>query len=150
MKAFKISQVFNGVPKWRIFAQFGHTEFVDLILKRSYKTVSIQNGLLKALEWPQPMCVNNLVERLRIVVCISFLLHTQQPFFVENWASAIDHQNQIIFKNGPFPASVILIFVFSIHLSVNVQYKLIPMIGFKPRTSGVGSDRCTNWIIELL
>ena len=27
----------------------------------------------------------------------------------------------------------------------NVPYKSLPMTGFKPRTSGVGSDRSTNW-----
>ena len=51
-----------------------------------------------------------------------------------------------IFLNGPFPASFSLIFVFSIQLKVNnVQYKCLPMTGFKLRTSGIGSDRSTNW-----
>ena len=37
------------------------------------------------------------------------------------------------------------IFVFSIQLTVNVRYKFLPMTGFEPRTSGIGSDRSTNW-----
>ena len=35
-------------------------------------------------------------------------------------------------------------FVFSIQLTVNVRYKFLPMTGFEPRTSGIGSDRSTN------
>ena len=46
-------------------------------------------------------------------------------------------------KNGPFPASF-FIFVFSIKLTVNVQYKLLPMTGFELQTPGIGSDRSTN------
>ena len=36
------------------------------------------------------------------------------------------------------------IFVFSILLTVNVQYNFLPMTGFEPWTSGGGSDRSTN------
>ena len=46
------------------------------------------------------------------------------------------------FFNGPFPASFFFIFVFSIQLTVN---KFLPMTAFKPRTSGIGSDRSINW-----
>ena len=53
------------------------------------------------------------------------------------------------FKNGPFPASFFFISVFSIHSwqLTNVQYtnKFLPMTGFEPRTSGIGSSRSTNW-----
>ena len=38
------------------------------------------------------------------------------------------------------------IFVFSIQLTVNMQYNFLPMTGFEPRTSGVGSNRSTNWV----
>ena len=49
-------------------------------------------------------------------------------------------------KKLPFLASFSFIFVFSIQLTVNnVQYKCLPMTGFEPRTSGIGSDRSTNW-----
>ena len=37
------------------------------------------------------------------------------------------------------------LFIFSIQLTVNVQYKFVPMFGFKPRTSRVGSYCPTNW-----
>ena len=36
------------------------------------------------------------------------------------------------------------IFVFSIQLTVNVQYKFLSLIGFELRTSGIGSNSSTN------
>ena len=42
-------------------------------------------------------------------------------------------------------ASFFLYFRFSIQLTINVQNKILPMTGFVPRTSGIGSDRSTNW-----
>ena len=38
-----------------------------------------------------------------------------------------------------------LISVFSIQFTVNIQYKFLPMTGFEPWTSGIRSDRSTNW-----
>ena len=38
----------------------------------------------------------------------------------------------------------LFIFAFSIQLTVNVQYKFVPMTGFELRPSGVESDRSTN------
>ena len=40
--------------------------------------------------------------------------------------------------------AIFVIFVFSIQLTVNVQHNFLPMTGFEPQTSGVGSDRSTN------
>ena len=61
-------------------------------------------------------------------------VQTKIPFYV------IDEK--FFSKNGPFSAS------FSIQLTVgkqlNVRNKGLPMTGFKPRTSGVGSDCSTN------
>ena len=37
------------------------------------------------------------------------------------------------------------IFIFSIQLTISVQYKFLPVTWFEPRTSGIGSDRSTNW-----
>ena len=51
----------------------------------------------------------------------------------------------IFLKKGPFPASFSFIFVFSIQLTVNVQYFLL-MTGFEPRTSGIGSDSSANCV----
>ena len=45
------------------------------------------------------------------------------------------------YKNGPIPTTFSL---FSLQLTENIQYKFLPMTGFEPRTSGVGSDRSTN------
>ena len=38
------------------------------------------------------------------------------------------------------------IFVFSIQLTVNVQYKMLPMTGFKQWTFGIRSDCSTNYV----
>ena len=51
----------------------------------------------------------------------------------------------VIFSNGLF----FLIFVFSIQLTVNVQYKFLPMTGFEPRTFEIGSNRSTNCATPL-
>ena len=46
---------------------------------------------------------------------------------------------------GAIPGLFFFIFVFSVQLTVNIdQYKFLPMTGFKPQTSGIGSDRSTN------
>ena len=46
----------------------------------------------------------------------------------------------LFFKKGLF----FFIFVFSIQLTENVQYKFLPVTGFEPLTSGIGSNRSTN------
>ena len=51
----------------------------------------------------------------------------------------------IFFKKWAIPGLFFFIFVFSIQLTVNVEYKFLPMTGFEPQTSGIGSDRSTNW-----
>ena len=38
----------------------------------------------------------------------------------------------------------LFVFVFSIQLTVNVQYKFLPLTGFEPRASGVRIDRSTH------
>ena len=48
-------------------------------------------------------------------------------------------------KKWAIPGLFFFIFVFSIQLTVNVRYKFLPMTGFEPRTSGIGSNRSTNW-----
>ena len=47
---------------------------------------------------------------------------------------------QVLFE-WAIPGPFFFILVFSIHLIVNN----LPMTGFKPRISGVGSDRSSNW-----
>ena len=51
----------------------------------------------------------------------------------------------LFLKNGPFPASFSLFSSFQYNWQKNVQYKFLPMTGFEPRTSVIGSDRSTNW-----
>ena len=41
--------------------------------------------------------------------------------------------------------NLFLFFVFSIKLIINVQYKFFTMTGFKLRSSGIRSNRSTNW-----
>ena len=44
----------------------------------------------------------------------------------------------VFFRNGPLPAPFFFsVFVFSIQLTVNVQYKFLMMSVFEPRTSGL-------------
>ena len=43
------------------------------------------------------------------------------------------------------PGLFFFIFVFSIQLTEKHQYKFLPMTRFELRTSGVGSNRSTNW-----
>ena len=56
------------------------------------------------------------------------------------WLGRLD--NQIAFLIVWIP--VLIFFVFSMQLTVNVQYKFLPMTGFELRTSGIGRDRSTN------
>ena len=60
------------------------------------------------------------------------LEHHHGPFasFLKKWAN---------------PGLYFFIFVFSIQLTVNVQYNFLPMTVFEPRTSGIGSACSTNW-----
>ena len=46
----------------------------------------------------------------------------------------------LVLKKCDIPGLFFFIFAFSIQLTVNVQYKFLPMAGFEPRTSGIGSD----------
>ena len=52
---------------------------------------------------------------------------------------------QAHFFKWAVPGFFFFIFVFSIQLTINVQYKFFLMTGFEPRTSGIGSDRFTDW-----
>ena len=54
-------------------------------------------------------------------------------------------------KRGPFPASFVYFRLFNIFNTDdskqvnNCSIKNLLMTGFEPRTSGIRSDRCTNW-----
>ena len=51
-------------------------------------------------------------------------------------------------KNGPFPASFSLFLSFQYTVDSKQMFdtnKFLLMTGFKPRTSGIGSDHSTNW-----
>ena len=57
------------------------------------------------------------------------------------------NENDDVFKNGLLPASFSLFssFLYSWQ-KTNVLYKSLLMATFKLQTSGVGSDRSTNWV----
>ena len=50
-------------------------------------------------------------------------------------------------KNGPLSASFIYFRLFN---TANVEYWFLPMTGFEPRTSGILSNRSTNWATTTL
>ena len=57
-------------------------------------------------------------------------------------------QLKVFLKNWPFPASFSLFSSFQYTVDSKQMYnvnKFLPMTGFEPRTSGLGSDRSTNW-----
>ena len=49
------------------------------------------------------------------------------------------------FIKWAIPSLFLFIFVFSIQLTVSIQYKFLPLTEFELQTSGIGSDRSTNW-----
>ena len=51
----------------------------------------------------------------------------------------------ILFKRWAIHGLFFFIFVFSIQLTVNIQWFYLSMTGFELRTSGAGSDHSTNW-----
>ena len=56
---------------------------------------------------------------------------------------------QVLLKNGPFPATFSSFSSLQLQLTINVQYKILPMTGFELWTSGIESDRFTNWATPL-
>ena len=55
------------------------------------------------------------------------------------------------FKNGPFPASFSLFSSLQYTVDRKQMFNnFLPMTGFKPRTSGIRSDRSTNWATQPL
>ena len=90
-------------------------------------------GVIAASQSATPIQVRTPGSRLTFLCCrIPFIRH-RQAIFLRNdfftWASP-----------GPF----FFIFVFPIQLTDIVQYNFLPMTGFEPRASGVGSDHSTN------
>ena len=47
-------------------------------------------------------------------------------------------------QRAAIPSLFFYIFVFSLQLTVNFQYKFLMMTGFELQTSGIGSNRSTN------
>ena len=59
-------------------------------------------------------------------------------------ATHMERSCSFLFLKWVITGLFFFIFVFSIKLTVYVQYKFLPMTGFQPWTSGIGSDRSTN------
>ena len=63
-----------------------------------------------------------------------------------------DYVLPYVFKNGPFPASFFFIFVFQYTVDRKQMFninKFLPMTGFEPRTSGIGSDQLSHTTTAL-
>ena len=60
--------------------------------------------------------------------------------FVIDSLVRLNNVSNVFFLNGPIPASFLFIFVFSTVTSKYNQCKILPMTGFEPRISGIGSD----------
>ena len=75
---------------------------------------------------------------------VSYLQYVA-PWTSYPWAITSYPSRSTFFIKMAIPGLFFFIFVFSVQLTVNIQYKFLPMTGFEPRTSGIGSDRSTNW-----
>ena len=82
---------------------------------------------------------------------LTFILHN---FWKLNFECQCDQMAKLLlksiqilvkFKKWANSGLFFFIFVFSNFNTVNIQYNFLPMTGFGPRTSGVGSNRSTNW-----
>ena len=51
----------------------------------------------------------------------------------------------LLFSKWAIPGHFFFIFVFSKQLTTN-KWNFLPMTGFEPQTSGVGSNHSTNWV----
>ena len=59
----------------------------------------------------------------------------------------------LFFKNGPFPASFSSFSSFQYTIDSKQMFninKFLPMTWYEPRTSGIGSNRSTNWATQPL
>ena len=57
----------------------------------------------------------------------------------------VDGQAIQCFLKRAIPGLFLFIFVFSIQLTLNIMCKFLLMTEVEPRTSGIGSNRFTNW-----
>ena len=96
------------------------------------RCVTKGQDVVNAREWK--------TERKRVTTCprdameqmlgtVSLILFTKRPFHLYKWA---------------IPGLFLFIFVFSIQLTVNIQFNFLPMTGSEPQTYGIGSNRSTN------
>ena len=78
----------------------------------------------------------------------SSMFSSRQESNTENGVTKSAHF-EFFFQMGHTRPLFLYFFVFSIHswqkTNVQYKYKFLPMTGFEPRTSGIGSDRSTNW-----
>ena len=64
------------------------------------------------------------------------------------WSQPLRLTVKLFFLNGPSPASFSLFSSFQYTVGSKKMFninKFLPMAGFERRTSGIGSDRSTNW-----
>ena len=110
--------------------------------------------------------MNNILTANLIKILLSKLTRSQHsdaedflwllfPIAKQFWKSKLFHEFQSVyvtsrskiyfFKKWAIPGLFFFIFFFSILLTVNVQYKMLPMTRFELGTSVFGSNCSTNW-----
>ena len=88
-------------------------------------------------------CLPTLTFGLKAIY-LYFTNIVSRPNSLESMSNVRDTSKGVKLKKWAIPGLFFFIFVFSIQLTVNVRYKFLPMTGFEPRTSGIGSDCSTN------
>ena len=86
--------------------------------------------------WPAPTC------------SLTNSLNAQITLALRHWLPVATRYGEIwyiVFLKWAIPGLFLFIFVFSIQLTVNIQFNFLPMTGSEPQTYGIGSNRSTNW-----
>ena len=87
-----------------------------------------------------PMIVRS---RVRILPGAWFIV-----FFLPFHSSSTFHHNKLKSNLNQVPQRVIsgiFFFIFVVSIVIQLVDKILPMLGFEPQISGVGSDRSINW-----
>ena len=110
------------------------------------RTSLLRSGLLQT--WIEPTFLRLQIDsdRFALLIVRSFLLFCcGEGTATHN----LQRKVKIIFyffcKNRPIPAAFFFMCFFSTDKSKRVEHKILPVTGFEPRISGIGSDRSANW-----
>ena len=102
--------------------------------------------------YPYPwwiIIIENYIESIKIFAGVQYNnLSIRLYHGVWRWQNWLSNHKRFLKLMGHF-SLFFFIFIFSIQLTENVQYKLWPMTGIEPQTSGIGSDRSISWATAL-